>query len=37
LMRSKDATPFIIRRDCIEHPSRFVDAIRPNPNAKRPS
>lgn len=29
LMRSKEATPYIIRRDCIEHSSVFVAAIRP--------
>lgn len=29
LMRSKDATPYIIRSKCIQHPSVFVAAIRP--------
>lgn len=29
LMRSKEATPFIVRRQCIQHPSVFVAAIRP--------
>lgn len=29
LMRSKESTPFIIRKDCIQHPSVFVAAIRP--------
>jgi hypothetical protein len=29
LMRSKDATPYIIRRECIQHSSVFVAAIRP--------
>jgi len=27
-MRSKEATPYIIRRDCIQHDSVFVAAIR---------
>jgi len=31
LMRSPDATPYIIRRECIEHPTVFVAAIRPGP------
>ena len=31
LMRSKEATPFIIRRECIQHGSVFVAAIRPLP------
>lgn len=29
LMRSKDATPYIIRRECIEQSTVFVAAIRP--------
>jgi len=29
LMRSKEATPFIIRKDCIQHDSVFLAAIRP--------
>lgn len=29
LMRSKEATPFIIRSQCIQHDSVFVAAIRP--------
>jgi hypothetical protein len=29
LMRSKEATPLIVRRDCIQHTSVFVAAIRP--------
>jgi hypothetical protein len=29
LMRSKEATPYVIRNDCIQHPSVFVAAIRP--------
>jgi hypothetical protein len=37
LIRSKDATAFITRRDCTQHPSCYVVAIRPNPNAKRPA
>jgi hypothetical protein len=28
LMRSKDATPYIIRKNCIQHYSVFVAAIR---------
>lgn len=31
VMRSKDATPFIIRRECIQHRSVFVAAIKPLP------
>lgn len=35
LLRSKEATPYVIRRDCIEHSSVFVAAIRPmKPGAK---
>jgi hypothetical protein len=30
LMRSKEATPFIIRKNCIQHAAVFVAAIRPN-------
>src|SRR6056297_2347014 len=30
LMRSKDATPFIVRKNCIQHDSVFLAAIRPN-------
>jgi len=29
LMRSREATPYIIRRNCIQHHSVFVAAIRP--------
>lgn len=29
LMRSTSATPYIIRKDCIQHDSVFVAAIRP--------
>jgi hypothetical protein len=29
LMRSKETTPYIIRRECIQHSSVFVAAIRP--------
>ncbi len=29
LMRSQEATPFICRRECIQHDSVFVAAIRP--------
>jgi len=34
LMRSPASTPFIQRRDCIQHPSCFVAAIRDNPEAE---
>lgn len=34
LMRSKDATPYIIRSECIQHETVFVAAIRPNPNVQ---
>lgn len=33
LMRSKDATPFIIRSRSIQHESVFVAAIRPKPSS----
>jgi hypothetical protein len=29
LMRSKEATPFLVRRECIQHESVFLAAIRP--------
>jgi len=29
LMRSSDATPYIIRKDCIQHPSVFLANIKP--------
>jgi hypothetical protein len=29
VMRSKDATPYIVRKPSVEHPSVFVAAIRP--------
>lgn len=29
LMKSKDATPYIIRKNCIQHESVFVAAIKP--------
>ena len=29
LMRSKEATPFLIRSECIQHSSVFVAAVRP--------
>src|SRR5688572_6650877 len=29
VMRSPEATPFIIRRDCIQHYTAFVAAVRP--------
>ncbi len=32
LMRSKDATPYISRKDCIQHDSVFVAAIKPKKN-----
>jgi hypothetical protein len=31
VMRSKEATPYICRRDCIQHETVFVAAIRPRP------
>ena len=31
VMRSKDSTPYIIRKECIQHDSVFVAAIRPLP------
>ncbi len=34
LMRSTNATPYIVRNQCIQHESVFVAAIRPNPNAR---
>lgn len=37
LMRSSEATPFIIRKDCIQHYSVFVAAIRPkSPSPEMP-
>jgi hypothetical protein len=35
-MRSKEATPLIIRKDCIQHSSVFVAAIRPLPQQSKP-
>lgn len=32
VMRSKDATPYIIRSQCIQHYSVFVAAVRPKQN-----
>ena len=32
LMRGKDSTPYIIRKECIQHYSVFVAAIRPKPS-----
>jgi hypothetical protein len=29
LMRSPEATPYIVRRDCVQHDTVFVAAIRP--------
>src|ERR1035437_9916430 len=29
LMQSKESTPYIVRRDCIQHDTVFVAAIRP--------
>lgn len=29
VMEKKEATPYIIRRDCIQHPEAFVAAVRP--------
>ena len=34
LMQSKDSTPFVIKKLCIQHDSVFVAAIRPKPPAK---
>lgn len=31
VMRSKEATPYLLRAHCIQHPSVFVAAIRPLP------
>jgi len=36
LMRSKDATPYICRRECIQHETVFVAAIKPNPDIQSP-
>jgi hypothetical protein len=33
LMRSKEATPYILRSKCIQHDTVFVAAIRPKPKA----
>ena len=35
LMRSKEATPYIIRSQCIQHYAVFVAAIRPNPEGAK--
>jgi len=35
LMRSPDATPYIVRKECIEHRSVFVAAIRHTSNKTR--
>lgn len=34
LMRSRDATPYIIRKESVQHDSVFVAAIRPKRNAQ---
>jgi DNA-nicking Smr family endonuclease len=34
LMRSKEATPFIIRKECIQDHAVFIVAIRPLPKSK---
>lgn len=34
LMRSKEATPYICRSECIQHETCFVAAIRPNPTVQ---
>lgn len=31
LMRSKESTPFIIRKDCVEHETAFLAVLRPLP------
>jgi len=36
LMRSKVAPPYIIRKECIQHKTVFVAAIKPNPNIQSP-
>lgn len=36
LLRSKEATPYVIRRECIEHDSVFVAAIRPLKSVAKP-
>ena len=36
LIKSQDATPYILRRDCIQHFSCFVVAIRENPSSQLP-
>jgi len=36
LMRSKEATPYICRRECIQHETVFVAAIRPKSNVRVP-
>lgn len=36
VMRSKEATPYIIRKECIQHYSVFVAAIRPKPEKPTP-
>jgi len=35
LMRSKEATPYILRRECVQHPSAFLAAIRGLPPEKK--
>ena len=35
LMRSKDATPYIVRDQCVQHDSVFAAAIRPNAESRR--
>lgn len=35
-MRSRDATPYIIRKDCIQHETVFLAAIRPKSAPIRP-
>ena len=34
VMRSREATPYIIRRDCVPHDSVFVAAIRQKPSGQ---
>ncbi len=36
VMRSKEATPYICRRDCIQHETVFVAAIRPRLLGEKP-
>lgn len=37
LMRSPEATPYIVRKDCIQHRTVFVAALKPNRASHKPS